>query len=427
MVKRTIHVVALLLACVSADAATVGFYDQGFTQTPVVRTDYQSTTAGTATNPLQASGCHYGQNPCPVLRTIWPQSNYWAQNYPVDCIPGYTCPPHWWTLVMNNEPTDEDGNLGPPDASLPHYQPSTSIANIFSDIFADSFDGSGDVMGFVTLYGNDNFPGDTYWRAHLVLNSYGLNPVRGGIPYLGFGAFNGHGNGGPVAVLNAAGSPHVLQFKSRLWGVELPQPCCGPGTTQLQTVTVWLTLIATWGTHPKMIQVAIYHISRDPQHLEIPDPYLGAPSPQNSHVQWEWRYPQGAFYPGAIYASLKADDMGTFCGMQIPTLALDQDVSYSVDLQQLFECMNNHDLFDEPLPATPNIPVTGILWSIETTGIDGYSWVDVHDMRMAVSSGANAAPASRVLKTAVGHDPAPPRSVMIRRALQALAEKTRAH
>lgn len=426
MSKRTNYVVALLLACVTVDAAAYGFFDQGFTQTPVVRTDYLSTMIGTTTSPLQVSGCHFGQNPCPTLRTIWPQSNYWAQNFPANCIVGYTCPPNWWTLVMNNEPRDDTSNLGPPDASLPRYQPSTRIGNIFSDLFADSFDGGGDVMGFATLYGNDNFAGDTYWRAHLVLSSYGVNPVRGGIPYLGFGAFDSHGNNTPVAALNATASPHVLQFKSRLWGVQLPQPCCGPGTTQYQTVTVWLTFIATWGTHPKMIQMAIYHISRDPQHPEIPDPYLGAPSPENSHVQWEWRYPQSAFYPGAVFLSLKADDMGTYCGMQIPTLALGQDVSYSVDVQQLFECMNNHDLFDEPLPATSNIPVPAILWSIETTGIDGYGWFDVHDMRVSTSSGADAMPDARVHVAAARQNTAPPRTAMIRRALQALAKKTRA-
>ncbi|MGH8324899.1 MAG: hypothetical protein ACRETD_14060, partial [Steroidobacteraceae bacterium] len=326
---------------------------------------------------------------------------------------------------MNNEPTDDAGNLGPPDTSLPHYQPSAAIGNVFSDLFADSFESSGDVMGFATLYGNDNFPGDTHWRAHLVLSSYGANPVYGGIPFLGFGAFDTHGNNGPVAALNAAGSPHVLEFTSRLWGVQLPQPCCGSGTTQYQTVTVWLTLIANWGSHPKMIQMAIYHISRDPQHPDIPDPYLGAPSPQNSHVQWEWRYPQSAFYPGAVYLSLKADDMGTYCGMQIPTLALGQDVSYSIDLQQLFQCMNTHNLFDDPLPATPNLPMPAILWSIETTGIDGHGWFDVHDMRVVTSAGADASTDDRVPAAAARHVSGPPRTAMIRRALRALENKVR--
>lgn len=372
----------LVLLAWSVRACAVGFFDQGFMQAPVVRTDYLSATTGTALDPLQVSGCHYGQNPCPVLRSIWPQSNYWTQNVPANCVPGYTCPPRWWTLIMNNEPTDDAGNLGPPGASLPRHVPSAAIAPIFDGLFSDSFDGAGDVMGFATLYGNANFPGDTYWRAHLVLNNHAANPVRGAIPFLGFGAFADHGNGGPIAMLNAPASPHVLTFKSRLWGVSLPEPCCGPDTTQYQTVTVWLTLIAKWGSHPKMIQMAIYHISRDPRHPDIVDPYLGSPSPQNSHVQWEWRYPQSGYSPGALYLSAKADDMGAYCGMPIPTLALGQDVAYSIDLQQLFQCMSNHGLFDEPLPATPEIPVAAVQWSIENTGIDGYGWFDVHDMRV---------------------------------------------
>lgn len=371
----------LLLAVSQSQAQTAfGFFDQGFTQTPVVRTDFYSSTAGTSVNPLQISGCHFGQNPCPpaspsggpgTVRTVFPQSNYWTQNWPANCVPGFSCPPHNWILIMNNEPRDDAGNLGPPDASLPRYEP-----------------GAGGVMGFVTVHGSDNFPGDTYWRAHIVLNAYVSNPVLGGLPYLGFGAFANHGNGAPIGSLNNSSAPHILKFDSRLWGSTLPQPCCGPGTTQLQTITSWLTIIASWGTHPKMIQIALFHQAHDPQHPSIPDPYLGGPSPQNSRVKWDWRYTQSGFYPGAEYITLKADDLNTYCGLNVPTLVLNQDVHFSINVQTLYTCMNNHNLFLEPLPATANLPVNTVLWANESSGINGYLWTDVHNMRMDATAGA---------------------------------------
>jgi len=187
--------ILIISACGTTSALAYGFFDQGFTQTPVVRTDYFSNIAGTARTPLQVSPCHFGQNPCPTLRTVWPQSNYWAEGFPANCSPFYNCPNYWWTLIMNNEPREASGNSGPADVSLPRYWP-----------------GGGGIMGFSTLYGNDNFPGDTYWRAHLVLSAYPTNPVVGAIPYLGFGAFANGGNRWPIGALNPSNAPYIPEI-----------------------------------------------------------------------------------------------------------------------------------------------------------------------------------------------------------------------
>jgi hypothetical protein len=50
--------------------------------------------------------------------------------------------------------------------------------------------------------------------------------------------------------------------------------------------------------------------------------------------------------------------------------------------------MNNHNLFLEPLPATSNLPINTVLWANESSGINGYLWTDVHNMRMDVTAGA---------------------------------------
>jgi hypothetical protein len=363
---------AFISAALSAtpQVQAYGFGDQGFLQTPIVRTDLLSPTEGTAGNPLKVSGCHFGQNPCPTLRTVFAQPNYWSQNWPSSCIPGFDCPSHWWTVVMNNEPVDAAANPGPPDASLARVYP------------------GGGTMGFTTLFGNDNFPGDTYWRAHLVLNMSYANPIVGGIPFLGFGAFAGHGNQGPIGALRPSNPnvPHILKFDSKLWYFELPQPCCGATPVQLQTITNWLQIFANWGTYPKMVQIALWHQSRDPRHPSVPDPYLSGSVPVGQNMPWDWRYTHSGYYPGAKMLSLTAESISAVCGFSVPHLVLNQDVHYSIDLQQLFSCLNAHHYFDEPMPTTYDIPVTIVDWASEGTGLGGGLWTDVHNMRMVGAS-----------------------------------------
>jgi hypothetical protein len=95
-----------------------------------------------------------------------------------------------------------------------------------------------------------------------------------------------------------------------------------------------------------------------------------------------------AYFPGAIFVSSRAEDLRVYCGMSVPSLVLQQDVHYSIDLQQLFRCMSDHGLFvdgqgnDESLPTTSNIPITIVNWANEGTGVNGSLWTDVHNMRM---------------------------------------------
>jgi hypothetical protein len=271
---------------------------------------------------------------------------------------------------MNNEPREATGNSGPPDQSLPRFWP-----------------GGGGIMGFSTLYGNDNFAGDTYWRAHLVLSTYPVNPVGGGIPYLAFGSFSNHGNGGTIGALNpSVGVPAIVKFDSRLWGAQLPQWEGSP--QQSATITSWFTVIASWGTYPKMIQIALYHKAYNGSDPTNPDPYLGGPPPQNARVKHDWRYLQSGLYPGMEYISLTAEEMASYCGFSVPSLVVGTDVHYSINLQSLFTCMKNHNLFVEPMPTTANIPITSILWANEASCHNGYVWTDVHNMSMSTTAQA---------------------------------------
>lgn len=370
--KKALRRVLALLACVSFPAAAQ-FHDQGFAGLPVVKTDYVSPKKGTADDPLTLGTCLIPDASWPACyeeRLTFSQSNYWRQNWPCaqdvcDAADGY------WTLIINNEPRADPGNSGPPDQSLPRAVPGAGLT------------------GFSTLYGDDNFPGDTHWRAHLVLDMAFENPVYGGIPFLGFGEFSARGNqGSPIAYLNpSADRPSVLTFGARLWGAVLPDPIPSHGApvTQPPTLASYVYVAADWGTYAKSIFVMLY---RDNMELSAPP----APPARN---RWQWPIADSVFYSGADIAYVDAEDVNTYCGFLVPFLTVGEDVDYRIDLTRLFRCMSDQGLFSEPLPATQDIPVTQILWANEATGVNGGIWTDVHDMKTVPTSSEGGEPAVR--------------------------------
>jgi hypothetical protein len=364
MSRITCCLLVIFLYFFVASAAHAQFHDNGMTSNPIVKTEYVNSQTGTASVPLTLGTCLWGG--CITERTVYPQSNYWRQNWPCN-FDSCTNPaiPYdlYWSLLLNNEPRNDTHNSGPPDASLPRSWP-----------------GSG-LMGFSTLYGNDNFPGDTRWRAHLVTNFINFqNPVNGGIPFLGFGEFSNRGNGNrTLAYLRPSTTTRasILKFGERLWGVTLPTQI--PGSGQPPTLASYLWVLANWGTKPKAIFVTLYHYN-------IPNSTPPGP-PATNH--FNWRLSQSALYPGAEIVYIDAEDMSFYCpGISTPSLITGQDVNYRIDLTALFSCVSNRGLFTEAMPTTSNIPVTQVLWANETTGLNGSLWVDVHDQKTVSSTAA---------------------------------------
>ena len=333
------------------------FHDQGMTQAPAVRTEYVYPDTGTATRPLVIGTCLWGG--CREERTVYPQSNYWRSNWPCLICVDPVQPNLYWSILLNNEPRTHSNNSGPPDASLPRASPGHGL------------------MGFSTLYGNDNFPGDTYWRAHLVLNFVSFaNPVFGGIPFLGFAEFSDRGNAGrPLGYLQPSSSayPSVLSFAAQLWGAGPPTPI--PGGSQPATLASYVWILANWGTKPKAIFITLYHYNIQ----------NSVPPGDPARYHFNWPITQSALYPGAEIVYLDAEDVDEYCGFGVPTLIHRQDVDYIIDMTALFRCVDDRLLFTERMPPTNDIPVTQVLWANESTGVDGYLWVDIHDQRMLPS------------------------------------------
>jgi hypothetical protein len=356
---------ALLLLLLAVTSARAQFHDQGMLQVPAVTTDYADPATGTASSPLVIGTCLW--NNCASERTVYPRSDYWSQNLPcTSCIGTHGSDLHW-TLLLNNEPRNDQRNPGPPDASLPRLLPGHGL------------------MGFQTLHGEDNFAGDTYWRAHLVLDFLEMeNPVHGGIPFLGFGDFSVRGNRGkPLGYLQPSSNarPSVLSFQERLWDATPPVPI---GGGQPATLASYVWVLAAWGTTPKAVFVTLYHYN-----------IQNSVPPGNPAVNhFSWPFAQSVLYPGSEIVYIDAEDMAHYCGFELPLLALHQDVAYRIDLTQLFACANRLGLFTEPMPPDRDIPVTQVLWANESTGLHGDLWTDVHDPRMRAAPSITAAPAA---------------------------------
>jgi hypothetical protein len=170
----------------------------------------------------------------------------------------------------------------------------------------------------------------------------------------------------------------VLSFGARLWEAVPPTPI--EGGTQPATLAAYVWALANWGTKPKAIFLTLYHYNLQ-NSVPPGDPAVN---------HFNWPITQSALYPGAEIVYIDAEDAGYYCGFDVPSLALQQDVAYRIDLTRLFACVSERGLFTEPMPATPDIPVTQVLWANESSGVDGDLWIDVHDPKMLAADAISA-------------------------------------
>lgn len=387
-------VLILLPASGWANGLPDGFPVQGYGNgTPPVSTDYYAADEGTASNPLTLTSCPVSA--CPPWPDVYQQSNSYRQNVPMWVCPTWPGLCDHWTLIMNNEEAFQplspgtQGNPGPPDQSLPRALPGYGI------------------FGFATLYGNANFPGDTLWRAQMVLNvsSQFPNPTIGRVPYMAIGAFTGWGAPSPIGVLNPSNGSKLttMKFGARLWQF-LPTTNWTDYNAVIHCqpllVDAYVTFFADWGTHPKAIQVNFFHWvgkSTDPA-----PPATACPDHSYYDLtgwyanDFDWPIQESVYHPGARFAYVDAEDLQSLCGITVPRLQWpDQEADFSIDIDALFHCAaqahitnpytgmpTSTPVFGEPLPSTTDIPITSASWATEASGKDGGIWIDVHQMRM---------------------------------------------
>ena len=94
---------------------------------------------------------------------------------------------------------------------------------------------------------------------------------------------------------------------------------------------------------------------------------------------------QESFYhPGMEWVFVDAEDVGYYCsGYSVPRLTtINQQISYDINLQTLVQCFSNWNGWDTPMPASGALPIHGVHWSVEMSGVNGWIWPSVHDMKM---------------------------------------------
>lgn len=229
----------------------------------------------------------------------------------------------FWVLDINNEAAFTNINPGPPHVSLPRAEP-----------------GSG-IMGFTML--KDTDAGENFYRSHLVLNQTFSNPHGDeGVPFLAIGSDSRRGNSAAVGAIN---------------------PTSG--------FMLWAT--SEWNGIPRMLFLYLFH-------WNIEQRTNGNPG---ADAKWNWPIDEHYLYPGADIALVDAEDVSDLCGFWVKRLKnIGEEFTYTVDLNAVFHCLANNGYFDDPIPSTSNIPITGVHWTNENSGTDGWLWTSVHGMQM---------------------------------------------
>lgn len=264
-------------------------------------------------------------------------------------------------LANNNEPAYTTCNSGPPNISLPRSTP-----------------GSG-IFGFTAI--TDPGAGEYFYRAHLVLNQTFSNPCGDATPFLSIGAQDGRGQSGPLGALNPTpGVPSSLQFTAKVYDFKAPTPLFVGG--QKGTSNFWVYIVAEWPDDtgrpvPRMLFISLFrhNINSD----------LAGAYDQDTNGDWNWPIQEDYLYSGADLAFFDADMIATNCGAALDTYRLTtigDKFTYNLNLQGLFRCASDKGLFRNTMPTTSNLPIRGIHWANEGTGVNGWLWTSVHAMYM---------------------------------------------
>lgn len=179
-------------------------------------------------------------------------------------------------------------------------------------------------------------------------------------------------NGTALGFLNGGASSNKrVQFKARLWDFKLPTAV----GAQPPTLAFYVYAISNWGNKPRGLFITLAHWNID-----------NSQSNGTFEAQYEWNWPmQESFYhPGVEWAFVDAEDVAYYCsGYSVPRLTtINQEISYDINLQTLFQCISNWNGWDTPMPSSGAIPIHGVHWSVEMSGTDGWIWPSVHEMKM---------------------------------------------
>lgn len=305
------------------------------------RTDYPgpTTTPDYSTNYLWP--CPDSHAKCYPAAT-WTQTNWYSSSDYVQTNP------HW--IVGNNQEPYINSTTcspGPPDMSVP-LQPAGGIGSRFA------------------IYPSTSSQYPSIGNYNVMQLIYSARGYDGCIPYLSFAADHRHGNGKPLAIMDAAGNyrPH-LSFSESVISAD-----------SSSAATAYLVL--TIGGYNDNVDRMLFVMLGIQNFLPAPD------------VAWEhWNFPikNSQYYPGGILAYIPAGTAQARCGISstsLPVLSFTNQFlasgqspssisNYNIDLYQLIHCiagetdgsgLSGWNGVANQLPDP--IVITHVEWALET-------------------------------------------------------------
>ncbi len=373
------------------------FHDEGFIDAQI-RTDFSSPLLGTIAQPISLGECLFdypevtNSYTC-TGPTVYSQSNFYAEH-------GGENSESYWVLHVNNESSlaHSQGvpyNTGPPGQSLAIVEP-----------------GSNGIMGFTAFKECDhcsqssnvaqcNATCEDFYRAHIVLshNELNPNPIQA-IPFFGINAVKQRGNNEPIVQMNASyGLENSISFDIKLYDYKAPE-------NNSSAVFIYLYFTSQWenpATHEMINRMLFVTLGHTPTVDVVPNNSISPKPPSENfsinqagvNLSWNWPIVESFFYPGADFAYMESEDILTYCGFELngfdmpyrnqgfnPDGSEAIEKSFTINIEALFSCASNHELFDSPMPNNEVLDVNIVGWANEIGGgADSHIWMAVSNMR----------------------------------------------
>ncbi|MEE4218893.1 MAG: hypothetical protein V2I48_14860 [Xanthomonadales bacterium] len=390
MNKTWLKVVVPMLIIAPSFTYADYFNDQGFVDAEY-RTEFDSKTAGTTSNPLTYDTsctfpgvCGEGPDTMTTSETLWYESSSSVWNASAD----------FWVLSVNNEPA---------------FNPSTSIVGVPNMVHKLYPNTDSNWMATPASFAvvTDTPIGENFPRAHLIARHLGdeddtwpySNDPNGdyGIPFISIGAQEDRGHDSEVGAINSSTRPETVKFKAKIWQFLEPEPSQTaidrwealplPKAEPYPDGGLWLFLyaITEWNDIQRGVFLSLKHVG---DNSDMSTGYT-----DGSQFAWNWPIQESFFNKEVEWAYIDSEDLGyiswpynpKLCGIpstKAPAMTqTGTDYQFEIDLDKLFKCASARGLFSDTIPST-TLPIKGVHWAVEMNGVDGYIWASVHDMKM---------------------------------------------
>lgn len=323
------------------------FDDQGNIQGKF-RTDYNSQTEGSSSNPLDiGTACLYPNFSDPMLIKVHPSQA---------CPTGPTVYPGGPFPYSNVSFSSTSFFVLSANVEFPSFGTTTLPGGIQgAPNLSTSLSGSPELLGFYSIPVFQYLGGPIIkHKANLFIDNEGTTGAKfpGVIPFVAIGAQYQRGNASNVGRLNVAGAPKRTTWKSTVTMAT---------ATGSDTNYHFVMAIAEWDNRPRMLFVNLFHYMMD----------WSDSGKSGEHHHWNWRAKLSFYYPGADIAFIDAEDIVTHCGSGVGTVpritSLGVKESYSLNWEALYHCMGDNGHFDSNIPNS-EVPLRGVHCGVELGG-----------------------------------------------------------